>query len=139
MAYAGYLIKIIGSGSSDYISPLNYIQEKSYKCTLSTLDQEGYRDANGVLHRTAVLQVPHCSFNTMPLNNTQIGSLWQNIRSRYTQALEKRVTASVYVTELDSYSTASFYVPDVEMTIKRIKDGKIFYEPMTFEFIGYGE
>lgn len=139
MAYAGYLIKIIGSGSSDYIIPLNYIQEKSYKCTLSTLDQEGYRDGNGVLHRTAVLHVPHCSVNTMPLNNTQIGSLWQNIQSRYTQALEKRVTASVYVTELDSYITASFYVPDVEMTINHIKNGKIYYEPMTFEFIGYGE
>ena len=136
MAYDGFLIKI--HGTTDYIIPMEYMNEKSFKGTLSTLDKESYRDANGVLHRTAVLQIPHCVFSTRMLTNTQVAELWRNIRSRYTSALEKKVSATIYVEELDAYITASFYVPDVEMTINTIQNNMIKYEPMSFEFIGYG-
>ena len=138
MAYAGYLIRIHG-GNSDYDIPLTYMNEKSYKGTLSTMDLDSLRDGNGVLHRNAVLKVPHCSFNTRSLTDLDIDELWGNISSRYTNAMEKKVLATVYISETATYMTGSFYIPDTEMTINHIAQGRIHYEPATFEFIGYGE
>lgn len=137
MAFNNYLITI--HGSTDYVIPLEYMNEKSYKCTLSTLDLDSYRDANGVLHRSAVLQTPHCSFDTRTLNNTDVNALWSNISSRYAIEIEKKVLASVYLPQTDDYYTGYFYIPDTDITINYIKDGKVFYAPITFEFIGYGE
>ena len=147
MAFQGYLIKIL-QANNDYIIPLEYMNEKSYKGTLSTLDLDATRNANGVMQRNAILQVPHVSFETRALRNTDVGTLWSNIRSRYTIPMEKKVTASVYLTETDDYYTGSFYIPDTEMTINHVDikerngvfvSGTVFYEPITFEFIGYGE
>ena len=168
MAYNGYLIKIGG----DYNVPLNLMNLASYKCTLSTLDKDSYRDGYGVLHRNAILQVPHCSFSTRQISNTELGELWANIRSRYTSDIEKKITASVYIPEMDSYYTGSFYIPDTDSTIHHIEGTtvrrpsldhnavtyndeskintqykptgtsqgyRIIYNPVTFEFIGYGE
>jgi len=137
MAYAGYLIKI--HGTTDYELPLTLIQEKTYHGVFSTLDVEGYRDAYGVLHRKAVLQVPHATFQTRSLTNTELGEMWTNIQSRYTNALEKKVQATVYISETDDYRTESFYVPDIDPTIDKIKGNVIKYEPVTMEFIGYGK
>ena len=139
MAFSNYLIQING-GTIAYQIPLEYMNEKSYKCTFSTLDLDSYRDANGVLHRNAVLQTPHLSFDTRPLlRHTDIDALWSNIRDRYTTDIEKCVSASVYLPEKNDYYTGKFYVPDTEITINSIKNGIIFYEPITFEFIGYGD
>ena len=137
--YGGYLIQI--NGGTPYQIPLSYMNEKSYKCTFSTLDLDSTRDANGVLHRNAVLQVPHCSFDTRELNNVDLETLWSNIRSRYggNNANEKKISASVYVPEEDGYYTGYFYIPDTDITINHINKGKVYYEPITFEFIGYGE
>ena len=137
--FNGFLVTI--HGTTDYNIPLEYMTEKSYKCTISTLDLDATRDANGVLHRNAVLQVPHCSFDTRPLTNVDVGTLWSNIQSRYIgdSNNEKKLLASVYLPESDSYYTGAFYIPDTEMTINLIKGGKVYYEPITFEFIGYGE
>lgn len=137
MAYDGFLIKI--KGTTDYIVPLTYMNEKSYKGTLSTLDTEAYRDANVTLHRTAVKQVPHCSFTTRSLTNREIDEIWTGISSRYTNAIEKKFQATIYITERDAYYTGYFYIPDTEMTIQSIKDGVIKYEPATYELIAYGE
>ena len=134
MAYSGYLISV-----GTYVIPMTYINEKSYKCTYSVMDLDSYRDANGVLHRNAVLKVPHCSFETRPLKNADVASLWSNISSQYTSAAERRVLATVYLPETDGYYTGSFYIPDTNITINTINHGNIQYEPITFEFIGYGE
>lgn len=134
MAYNGFLIKV-----DNYTIPLAYINEKTYKCTYSTMDLDSYRDANGILHRNAILKVPHCSFNTRPLSNTEVETLWSNIRSKYTSLMEKKVIATVYVPETDGYYTGSFYIPDTDMTINHIDKNKVYYAPITFEFIGYGE
>lgn len=139
MSYAGYLIKILGGG--DYIVPLHYVNETSYVSTLPVLDIDSYRDGNGKLHRNAVKQVPKVSITTIPLNNTQVGDLWGNIRARYTNATEKRVTASVYISELDDYMVQSFYVPDVTMTIRQIEQSTntIKYDPFELKLDGYGD
>lgn len=140
MSYQGFLIKILGTGTiQDYTIPLTIMQEKTYHGVISTLDRDAYRDANGVLHRTAILQVPRATFQTRALTSTQIGALWKNIQDRYTNALEKRVRATVYVSELDAYMTQEFYVPDIDPTIDKIEHNIIKYEPVAMEFIGYGQ
>lgn len=138
MSYSGFLIKINGNG--DYNIPLQYMDEKSYSSTLPVLDMDSYRDANGVLHRDAIIQVPKVKIKTIPLSNTQLADLWGNIRARYTNGMEKRVTATVYIAELDDYITQSFYIPDVELSIQSInrKTNKITYEPFELKFDGYG-
>ena len=55
LAYAGYLVRIMGA--TNYDIPLNYIQKESYKCTFSTLDKEAFRDGDGVLHRIRIVLV----------------------------------------------------------------------------------
>ena len=137
MAYSGFLIKILGS--TDYVIPLDLMEESSYHGVFSTLDKEGYRDGDGVLHRTSVLRVPHATFQTRPLSNTQLGQMWRNIQDRYTSDIQKQVHAMVYVSELDDYMTEYFYVPDIDPTIRRIEGNKILYEPVAMEFIGYGK
>lgn len=134
MAFNGYLVKV-----GDYEIPLEYMNEASYKCTWSTLDLDSTRNANGVLERNAILQLPHCSFDTRPLTNVGLMDIWSNIRSRYTDSNEKKVSASVYVPETDSYYSGSFYVPDTEITINHIYGNTVYYNSVTFEFIGYGE
>ena len=116
-----------------------YMNEKSYKCTFSTLDMDSFRDANGVLHRNAVLQVPHCSFQTRSLKDTELEEIWNIIRTNYITTSEKDVNATVYLPETNSYYTGRFYVPDTDITINHINNGHVFYEPVTFEFIGYGQ
>ncbi len=139
MAYNGYLIRILQT-NNNYDIPLEYINEKSYEGTMSTLDKGSSRDGLGVLHRNVILQVPHCSFTTRSLKNSEVGALFNNIQARYTSAKEKKVSASIYITETDSYYTGSFYIPDTPFKIHHIDhDNTIHYEPITIEFIGYGE
>lgn len=133
MAYSGYLITV-----GNYTIPMTLINEKTYKCTFSTMDLDSYRDANGVLHRNAVNQIPHCSFTTRQLTNSDVDALWSGIRSNYVNTKEKKVNASVYLPETDSYYSGYFYIPDTEMTIDYIKEGKVYYDPITIELIGYG-
>lgn len=138
MAYvSGRLITI--HGSSDYTIPLTLMGANSYHGVLSTLDKEARRDGDGILHRTAILQVPHATFTTRPLNNRELGEMFSNIRSRYTNAMEKRVRATVYITEIDDYLTQEFYVPDIDPQIDVIDGNTIKYDPVQIEFIGYGK
>lgn len=134
MAFSNYLIMV-----GDYVIPLNYINEKTYKCTYSVMDLDSYRDANGVLHRNAINKIPHCSFQTRNLSNIDMGNLWAGISANYINTNERKVLASVYVPETDSYYSGSFYIPDTDMVIDKINQNKVYYEPITFEFIGYGE
>lgn len=136
MAYNGYLIKILGT--TDYVMPFGYMVFQSYKGTYSVLDGDSKRNGEGRLVRTVLPhKVAHCSVDIMPLDNNELGDLMGGIQSRYTEAAEKKVTASIWVPEINGYVEEEFYVPDIEITIKKVEDGKVIYEPFTLEFIGY--
>ena len=141
MAYSGYLIKALGvNGGSDYILPMHFIIEKTYKMTYSVIDFDSTRNGAGKLVRNALKhKVPHCTVNIKPLSNTNMAALWTNLQSRYTINKEKKIRLSVYIPEIDGYVTENFYIPDMELTIRRIEEGtnKIVYEGFTLEFIGY--
>ena len=140
--YAGYLIKILKKEEeeqgTDYTLPMQFISEKSYKMTYSVLDSEATRNAKGKLIRTALPhKVAHCEVQIRELNNTQLGSIFTNIQSRYVKKKEKKVKASVFVPEINDYVESMFYLPDIEVTINHIEHGKLIYNPIKLELIGY--
>lgn len=135
MAYEGYLVQI-----GNYKIPMKFIQAENYTVTLNSQDLDSYQDANGNLQRTALNNfVPKIEFQTRPmLTRDQMNELFSNIRANYTNAVERRSTAKIYIPELDSYVTQSVYLSDPEFSIWGIINGKIYYNSLRIAFIGYG-
>lgn len=135
MAYSGFLIKV-----GDYIIPDNkYIFAKSYNVTRNVQDLDSYRDANGVLHRTALDHAPiKVEFETPPmLTDITFGELMWNISRNYISYSERKVLATVYVPELNGYVTQEMYMTDPKASIYSTKDGRIYFNAIRFAFIGY--
>lgn len=135
MAYQGYLIKV-----GDYvISGKKFIRADSYSATLIVQDLDSYRDMEGKLHRTALNhRVNKIEFETRAmLTNKQMEELLENIRQRYTNENERRVSATVYVPELDSYMTQDMYLTDLNFSIYGVFNNIIYYNPIRFAFIAY--
>lgn len=140
MAFSDYLVKIKGVGSgSDWTIPMKYIQSETYVALLSGQDLDSYRDSNGKLHRTALSNfAPKIEFEIPPMTNSEIKTFLDNIRSRYSNKTEKKLSATVYMPELDKYVTHDFYVPDINFTIYSIVDNEILYNATRVAFISYG-
>ena len=135
MAYAGYLIKV-----GDYEIPTDrLISAQSYKATLSVQDLDSYRDANGVLHRTALEhRVNKIEFETRNmLTNTEMAELFGNIANYYTVPAERKFVGTFYVPELDDYVSQNMYIADPSFNIYGIFDGVIKYKPTRIAFIAY--
>ena len=135
MAYQGYLIKV-----GDYvISGKNFIRADSYNATLIVQDLDSYRDMEGKLHRTALNhRVNKIEFETRAmLTNKQMEDLLGNIRQRYTNENERRVSATVYVPEINDYMTQDMYLADLEFSIYGVFNNVIYYNPIRFAFIAY--
>lgn len=146
MAYNGYLIRVANSASSSnwFVIPHEFIVEKSFKATYSTMETSAVRNANAYLDReTASHKVAHCSLTLRSLTDSEVGQLFGatgGISTRYENSLEKSIYASVFIPELNDYVTAKFYIPDVEFTINMVKNTppySVKYDPVTLEFIGY--
>lgn len=133
MAYSGFLIR-----AGNYTIPVKFIQLKSYKVTRNVMDLDSYRDANGVLHRTALEHVPiKIEFNTPYLTGEQMQELLKKIADNYISSEERKVMITAYVSETDEYVIQDMYMPDLEFTIYSIKGATIIYEPLRIAFIGY--
>ena len=79
MGYNGYLIKVANSASSNdwFTIPHEFIVEKSYKGTYSTMDQNSNRNGNGILDRNVLNhKVAHCEMQIRSLTDTQVGQLF---------------------------------------------------------------
>lgn len=136
MAYNGYLIKV-----GSYIIPHSIIQAESYKVTRNSQDVDSYRDTDGVLHRTALDNfVPKVEFSVKPMmTNAQLSVFLANIRMQYTDEVERKVTASVYLPETDDYVTCNMYMADFTPEIYFADSTKIQYKAFRMAFIGYGD
>lgn len=135
MPYAGYLIKV-----GNYEIPTDkYIKVQSYKATLSVQDLDSYRDANGVLHRTALEhRVNKVEFETPAmLTNAQMTELFKNIANNYTVPAKREFIGTFYVPEIDEYVSQEMYMSDPAFTIYAIMDGVIKYNPVRVAFIAY--
>lgn len=138
MAFNGYLLKV-----GNYTIPLEMIAYKSYKPTYNSQDLDSYRDANGVLHREALPNfVPKVEFNVVAmLTNAKLASFLGNIRANYIQGFEaeRKVSASVYIPEIDDYVTSNMYLSDFTPEIYNIEGNVIHYNSFRMAFIGYGD
>ena len=134
MAYNGYLIKV-----GSYTIPQNKIKAESYNAVLHVQDLDSFRDANGVLNRTALEHtVAEVNFELKAmLTNSDVSEIFSNIRNNYTVSSERKVLATIYVPELDDYITQDMYMPDVSFTIYGTYNNVITYNSIPISFIGY--
>lgn len=144
--YQGYLVKVANSENSNdwFTIPHNFIVEKSYKATYSTMDFNSTRNANAVLDRN-VLQhkVPHCEMQIKPIDDTQLSTLFGvtgGISTRYENSTDKSIFVDMFIPELNDYVKARCYIPDIEFTFRKVVNTSpysIKYEAFKLEIIGY--
>lgn len=134
MAYSGYLIQI-----GNYKLPHKYISAESYSVYKNTQDLDSYRDADGVLHRTALEHTPNkVEFETRNmLTDKQFSEIMSNIRNNFTNATERKASVTLYIPESDSYVTQDMYMPDIQPQLYSADSKKIQYKPIRLAFIGY--
>ena len=134
MAYQGYLMKV-----GTYTVPFKYMKFDSYTVYRNVQDLDSYEDANGVLHRTVVSNVPNKVEWETPamLTNTEFATLMSNIQAQYTVAKERKASVTLYIPETDSYITQDMYMPDPQPKIYSADKNGIRYEAITLKFIGY--
>lgn len=134
MAYKGYLVKI-----GDWEIPKSWIKAETYSVLRSGQDLDSYRDADGKLHRTALEHfLTKVEFEVPPLKtNTEVASFMKKIQERYTNKTEKRVNATVYIPETDSYETHDMYIPDITFSIYYADSEKIQYNSFRIALIEY--
>lgn len=140
----GYLF-LFTKNPVDSIKFMRKIEESTYKASLKVQDLDAFRDANGVLHRNVLSNVPlTASFTTLDgLTDTEMEDTWGAlIRHSYIVRNERKINATFWMPELNDYVTQDVYLPDPEFTIKEVRKNKsgkyeVVYKPVTFEFIGY--
>ena len=140
MAFSGYLLKINGiNGGSDFTFPHEYIVFESFKAVRGIQDLDSYRDGNGVLHRNAL---PHnivkIEFQLREnFKSSNYDRLMTEITNRYTKAAERKLSVTCYIPETATYTTQDMYMPDPEVTIKKIEGTELRDKSIRFAFIEY--
>jgi len=134
MAYNGYLLK---AGNTEI--PLSYIRYDTYTIQpRQRQDLDPYRDVNGVLHRNVVENMPSViEFNTPTMDSDKLQDFFDIIRDNYDDSKERKIHLTYYDMETDSYRSGDFYMAQPNFKIRQIIDGKILYDEMTINFIGY--
>lgn len=134
MAYNGFLIKV-----GNYTIPFKYMKAESYTAYRSIQDLDSYRDANGVLHRTALTHVPNkVEFETPAmLTDKTFSELMSNIQTNFTNANERKASVTMYVPETNEYVTQDMYMPDITPKIYHADSKKLQYDSIRLAFIGY--
>ena len=134
MAYNGFLIKV-----GNYTIPFKYMKADSYTAYRSIQDLDSYRDANGVLHRTALTHVPNkVEFETPAmLTDKTFSELMYNVQANFTNANERKASVTMYVPETNEYVTQDMYMPDITPKIYHADSKKIQYDSIRLAFIGY--
>ena len=140
MAFSGYLLKINGvSGGSAYTFPHEYISFESYKVVRGIQDLDSYRDGLGKLHRNALShKIVKIEFQLREnVKASEFDAIMKGISDRYTVAAERKVSVSCFVPETATYQTCDMYLPDPEVTIKKIEGNDLIYKSIRFAFIEY--
>ena len=134
MAYQGYLIKI-----DDWEIPRSWMKAETYSVLRSGQDLDSYRDADGKLHRNALEHfLTKVEFEVPALKtNTEVAKFMKNIQDRYINKTEKKVNATVYIPETDSYETHEMYVPDITFQMYYADNKIIQYNSFRMAFIEY--
>lgn len=134
MAYNGYLLRV-----GDYTIPEKYIGEGTYTISPNKrLDQDSYRDADGILKRNALRHTASAiEFETGSLYENEMDELMENIQRNFKNYYERNVDCSYYDPENRTYKTGEFYIPDIDFSIKGKNNGSLIYGPTKFSFVEY--
>ena len=141
MAFNGYLIKL--GGSTGVELPMKYIKYETYKITPNQrLDLDTTRDTTGMLHRNVLSHTAmKVEFETIPMDNYNVAALMTLLRNSFSDNQARKVTLDYYDVETDSYKTGTFYMPDIQWTIRNVDltgdFGVINYNGARLAFIEY--
>lgn len=139
MAFSGFLIKLGGSSGTEF--PLEYIKSETYKIAPNQrLESSANRAATGLLVRSTLEHTASkIEFETPPLNNTELATIMNLLRSNMTNTLRRDITIYYYDPETDAYKTADCYMPDVDfqMNFVDVSNNLIRYGQVRFAFIEY--
>lgn len=142
MAFNGYLIKL--GGSTGVELPMKYIKYETYKITPNQrLDLDTTRDTTGMLHRNVLSHTAmKVEFETIPMDNYNVAALMTLLRNSFSDSQARKVTLDYYDVETDAYKTGTFYMPDIQWTIRNVdlrnSDHKVInYNGARLAFIEY--
>ena len=137
MAYNGYLLKLGGSGGTDF--PMKYIKLEGYNITPNQrMESEAKRAVTGVLHRTTVTHTAtKIELNTPNMTNLDVDAMMTLFRNYWTSTSERKLTLQYYDMETDSYKEGTFYMPDVKFIIDHIDGNMVYYKETRVAFIEY--
>ena len=126
-----YLIKV-----GTFTIPLQLMKLESYKAAPNQIqDLDSYRDADGVLHRSALTHTAtKVEFETPYLYVPDMEYLIQNIRANLLTLTEYDCNLTYFNVETNDYKTGHFYMPG---TREYQLYNKEIFAPSKFAFIEY--
>lgn len=136
------LLQVKKAGTSTWVTiPNKYIKLEEYKITPNQmLDLDSYRSETGVLLRNVLSHTAtKAEYQTPIISETDLAAMMTIIRNGYTDTKAHTLELKYYVPETQSYKTGTFYVPDIDYTIRQIDDtnNKVTYNPVRVAFIEY--
>lgn len=134
--YQGYLAKL-----GVYNVPLSLLAPKSYHAVPNIQDLDPFRNADGVLFRNSLPHIPiTMEFSTMEdLTDLELNQILQGLRMNYTNVQERKLSVTCFVPEWGEYVTQDMYLAQPDITISEIDAdyGRIKYDSVKFQFVGY--
>lgn len=137
MSYAGYLIKLGGSGGT--VLPTKFIKPEGYEITPNQrMETEAKRSVTGVLYRSTVEHTAtKIEIMTPNMTNEVVAEMMALFREFWTSSIERKLDLEYYDIETDTYKTGTFYMPDIKFQISHADDNSITYRETRIAFIEY--
>ena len=134
MAYAGYFIALDGD-----ILPFEYMKHDSYKVSPNQRqDLDSYSDQLGYLHRNSLDHVATKAEWQSPVMKYEKFKIMMNFFvSKYTVYKERKLNATYYDFETDTYKSGTFYMPDYAVEVYNANSTTFTVNPITFKIIEY--
>ena len=144
MAYSAStgLLQVKNAVTSTWVTiPNKYIKLEEYKITPNQmLDLDSYRSETGLLLRNVLSHTAtKAEYQTPIIDAPDLLAMMTIIRNGYTDSKAHKLELKYYVPETGNYKTGTFYVPDIDFTIRHIDDDTalVTYNPVRVAFIEY--
>ena len=124
-------------GSADFA---NMIRSGSYKITPNARqDLDSYRDADGVLRRTALAHTATViEFDVKMLKESELRPLLNAITGSYINYNERDAQCTYFDPETGSMKSGHFYLDsNFALSLYALWDGEPFYNETHFKFVEY--
>ncbi len=118
----------------------NLIKYGTFKITPNARqDLDSYRDADGVLHRTALSHTATIvEFDLIMLKESKMRPLVDSIVSNYINYNERDAQCTYFDPETGTTKTGHFYIDsNLSFSVFAVWDGEIVYNEQHFKFVEY--